>query len=76
MRQLHSVDQAAPAAVPEPPPRTGGVDILELCVQACPSQAMQDIYAGKTIHADCFACGACIAACPRDAALGWRKSNK
>lgn len=35
MRQLHSVDQAAPAAVPEPPPRTGGVDILELCIQAC-----------------------------------------
>jgi len=44
----------------------------ELCVQACPGQAMADFYAGKKLHADCFACGACIEACPREDALGWR----
>ena len=44
----------------------------QLCVKACPSQAMADFYAGKKIHADCFACGACIEACPREDALGWR----
>ena len=44
----------------------------ELCVKACPTQAMSDFYDGKKIHADCFACGACIAACPQDEALGWR----
>ncbi len=43
----------------------------ELCVKACPGQAMADVYAGKKIHADCFACGSCIEACPRDDALGW-----
>jgi len=32
---------------------------------------MADIYTGKKIHADCFACGACIAACPEKQALGW-----
>jgi len=44
----------------------------KLCVKACPTQAMADFYEGKRLHADCFACGACIAACPRDDALGWR----
>jgi len=44
----------------------------ELCVKACPTHAMRDFYDGKKIHADCFACGACIAACPQDEALGWR----
>ncbi len=44
----------------------------QLCVKACPTNAMADFYAGKAIHADCFACGACIAACPQDDALGWR----
>ncbi len=44
----------------------------ELCVQACPGQAMAGFYAGKKLHADCFACGACIEACPQDEALGWR----
>lgn len=44
----------------------------ELCVEACPDQAMADFYDGKRIHADCFACGACIAACPQEEALGWR----
>ena len=44
----------------------------QLCVKACPSRAMTDIYAGKKTHADCFACGACIQACPQDDALGWR----
>lgn len=44
----------------------------ELCVKACPGQAMADFYDGKKIHADCFACGACIEACPQDDALGWR----
>jgi len=48
----------------------------KLCVKACPTQAMADFYAGKKIHADCFACGACIAACPRDDALGWQRSNE
>ena len=32
---------------------------------------MADTYGEKKIHADRFACGACIAACPRDDALGW-----
>ncbi|MEA3338925.1 MAG: 4Fe-4S dicluster domain-containing protein [Chloroflexota bacterium] len=44
----------------------------ELCVKACPTNAMADIYAGKKFHADCFACGACIDACPQEEALGWR----
>ena len=44
----------------------------ELCIKACPGQAMADFYAEKKFHADCFACGACIEACPRDEALGWR----
>jgi len=33
---------------------------------------MKDFYEGKTIHADCFACGACIEACKVEDALGWR----
>ena len=44
----------------------------QLCVKACPTNAMADFYDGKKIHADCFACGACIEACPREDALGWR----
>jgi len=48
----------------------------ELCVKACPGQAMADFYAGKKMHADCFACGACIEACPRDDALGWWNSSQ
>lgn len=44
----------------------------KLCVKACPTHAMGDFYADKNIHADCFACGACIAACPHEQALGWR----
>ena len=44
----------------------------QLCVKACPGQAMSDFYAGKKIHADCFACGACIEACPQGDTLGWR----
>ena len=44
----------------------------KLCVKACPTQAMADFYDGKKIHADCFACGSCIEACPWDEALGWR----
>jgi len=47
----------------------------QLCVKACPSQAMADFYDGKKIHADCFACGACIEACPQKDALGWRRSD-
>ncbi len=43
----------------------------QLCVKACPGQAMADFYADKKTHADCFACGACIEACPHDEALGW-----
>ena len=44
-----------------------------LCVKACPTQAMADFYADKKIHADCFACGACIAACPHNEALEWKR---
>jgi heterodisulfide reductase subunit C len=33
---------------------------------------MASFYEDKKIHADCFSCGACIAACPRDEALMWR----
>ncbi len=44
----------------------------KLCVRACPTSAMADIYEGKKLHADCFACGACIAACPQKDALEWR----
>ena len=43
----------------------------ELCVRACPGQAMRDFYRGSKIHADCFACGACIEACPQTESLGW-----
>jgi len=45
----------------------------QLCVKACPTQAMADIYSGKKLHADCFACGACLAACPQKEALRWQK---
>ncbi len=48
----------------------------ELCVKACPTQAMGDFYNGKKIHADCFACGSCIAACPQEEALGWRMKSQ
>ncbi len=48
----------------------------QVCVKACPGQAMADFYAGKKIHADCFACGSCIEACPRDNALGWWNSSQ
>ncbi|RLC83919.1 MAG: hypothetical protein DRI79_13525 [Chloroflexi bacterium] len=43
-----------------------------MCIKACPTQAMADFYAGKKLHGDCFACGACIEACPVEDALGWR----
>lgn len=46
-----------------------------LCVDVCPTWAMRDIYAEKKIHADCFACGSCIAACPEDGALEWRSEK-
>jgi len=46
----------------------------QLCVGACPTQAMADFYADKKIHADCFACGACLAACPQKEALRWQRS--
>lgn len=48
----------------------------ELCVKACPTQAMGDFYNGKKIHADCFACGSCIAACPQEEALVWRMKSQ
>jgi len=44
----------------------------KLCVRACPTHAMADYYEGKRLHADCFACGSCIAACPQEDALSWR----
>jgi len=44
----------------------------QACVKACPSGAMRDFYEGKSIHADCFACGTCIEACKVKDALGWR----
>lgn len=43
-----------------------------LCVKACPSGAMGDFYEDRKIHADCFACGACIEACLQEGALEWR----
>ena len=46
----------------------------QLCVEACPTRAMADFYSGKKIHADCFACGACLTACPQKEALRWQKS--
>lgn len=48
----------------------------KLCVKACPTQAMGDFYNRKKIHADCFACGSCIAACPQEEALGWRMKSQ
>jgi polyferredoxin len=44
----------------------------QLCVKACPSGAMEDFYDDAKLHADCFACGACIEACRQDDALRWR----
>jgi polyferredoxin len=46
----------------------------QLCVKACPTRAMADFYSGRKLHADCFACGACLAACPQKDALRWQKS--
>jgi len=48
----------------------------QLCVRACPTQAMADLYAGKKIRADCFACGACLSACPIEGGLAWRAWRK
>ena len=48
----------------------------QLCVKACPTQAMAHIYAGKKLHADCFACGSCLMACPREGALVWRGNSR
>ena len=47
----------------------------QLCVRACPSGAMADFYEGEGLHADCFACGACIEACPQEEALAWRTKD-
>ncbi len=47
----------------------------QLCVQVCPSGAMADFYADNRLHADCFACGACIDACPVNDALNWRRKD-
>ena len=33
---------------------------------------MKDFYERNRVHADCFACGACIEACKFDA-LDWKK---
>lgn len=46
----------------------------QLCVKACPTRAMADFYSGRKLHADCFACGACLTACPQKEALRWQKS--
>jgi polyferredoxin len=48
----------------------------QLCVKACPTQAMADRYVGKALRADCFACGTCIEACPQEGALGWRGKTR
>lgn len=45
----------------------------QLCVKVCPTGAMADFYAGRKLHADCFACGACLDACPQKEALRWQK---
>lgn len=44
----------------------------QACVRACPGGAMKDFYDGNRLHADCFACGACIEACKFDA-LDWKR---
>ncbi len=41
------------------------------CVDACPTQAMADHYAARKLHADCYACGACLHACTKEGALIW-----
>ena len=38
-----------------------------VCVSKSPCSAMEAILAGKRLRPDCYACGACIAACPADA---------
>jgi polyferredoxin len=38
-----------------------------VCVSKSPCSAMDAILAGKRLRPDCYACGACIAACPADA---------
>ena len=38
-----------------------------VCVSKSPCSAMEAILAGKRARPDCYACGACIAACPADA---------
>jgi ferredoxin len=35
------------------------------------SGTMDDFFKDSGFHADCFACGACIEACPREDTLGW-----
>lgn len=42
-----------------------------LCVQACPTQAMDDFSSGTKIHGAWFACASCIGACRQEEALGW-----
>ena len=36
------------------------------CGRACPTQAAEGIYLGKTFKADCFSCARCLNACPND----------
>jgi len=38
-----------------------------VCVSKSPCSAMEAILAGKRARPDCYACGACVAACPADA---------
>jgi NAD-dependent dihydropyrimidine dehydrogenase PreA subunit len=44
------------------------------CVRSCPTQAMNGIYNGRKLHADCFACGNCISVCPVKV-ITWNKSK-
>jgi Pyruvate/2-oxoacid:ferredoxin oxidoreductase delta subunit len=46
----------------------------QLCVKACPGNAMEDILHNKRWRSDCFACGACIEACRFDSIHWGRKS--
>jgi len=38
-----------------------------VCVSKSPCSAMEAILAGKRLRPDCYACGACVVACPADA---------
>ncbi len=48
----------------------------KICTKVCPTGAMADLYERKPLRADCFACGACIQACPEPEALSWGRRSR